>query len=152
VKHLVAICLVFLSVALTGVAHSQESNLVDLKQYQWQNRLLLIFAPSEDYPAYRFLADELRRQQNGVHDRDVLVFALMEKGQSRLGDSRLDHATGEALRNRFSVKQGTFTVILVGKDGGEKLRREERATLGEIFGLIDAMPMRRREMRGKTDR
>jgi hypothetical protein len=152
VKPLVAICLVFLSVALTGFAHSQESNLVDLKQYRWQNRLLLIFAPSEDYPAYRGLADELRRQQNGVHDRDLLVFSLLEKGQSRLGDSRLDHATGEALRNRFSAKQGTFMVVLIGKDGGEKLRREEGGTLREIFGLIDTMPMRRREMQGKTDR
>jgi len=47
---------------------------------------------------------------------------------------------------------GTFMVVLIGKDGGEKLRREEGATLGEIFGLIDTMPMRRREMRGKTDR
>jgi hypothetical protein len=152
VKHLVAICLVFVSGALTGFAYSRESNLADLKHYQWQNRLLLIFAPSEDYPAYRFLADELRRQQDGVHDRDVLVFSLLEKGQSRLGDGRLDQATGEALRKRFSVKQGTFTVILIGKDGGEKLRREEGANLGEIFGLIDTMPMRQREMRRKTDR
>jgi hypothetical protein len=43
-------------------------------------------------------------------------------------------------------------VILIGKDGGEKLSREEGTTLGEIFGLIDTMPMRRREMRRKTDR
>jgi len=50
------------------------------------------------------------------------------------------------------AKQGAFTVVLIGKDGGEKLRREEGANLGEIFGLIDTMPMRRREMRGKTDR
>ena len=110
------------------------------------------FSPSEDYPAYRFLADELRRQQNGVHDRDVLVFALMEKGQSRLGDAGLDKAAGELLRKRFSVKQGAFTVVLIGKDGGEKLRREEETTLGEIFGLIDTMPMRRMEMRKKSDR
>jgi type I restriction enzyme, R subunit len=41
VKHLVAICLVFVSGTLTGFAHSHESNLVDLKQYQWQNRLEL---------------------------------------------------------------------------------------------------------------
>jgi hypothetical protein len=43
-------------------------------------------------------------------------------------------------------------VVLIGKDGGEKLRREEGGTLREIFGLIDTMPMRRREMQGKTDR
>jgi hypothetical protein len=152
VKHLVAICLVFLSGALTGFAHSRESNLANPKQYQWQNRLLLIFAPSGDYPAYRFLADELRRQQDGVYDRDVLVFSLLEKGQSRLGDDRLDQATGEALRRRFSIKQGTFAVILIGKDGGEKLSREEGTTLREIFRLIDTMPIRQREMRRKTKR
>jgi hypothetical protein len=151
-KHLAAICLVFVSGALTGFAHSRESNLANLKQYQWQNRLLLIFAPSEDYPAYRLLADELRRQQDGVYDRDVLVFSLLEKGQSRLGDASLDQATGETLRKRFSIKQGTFAVILIGKDGGEKLSREEDTTLGEIFGLIDTMPMRQSEVRRKNER
>ena len=151
-KHLVAICLVFVSGALTGFAYSRESNLVDLKKYQWQNRLLLIFAPSEDYPAYRFLADELRRQQDGVHDRDVLVFSLLEEGQSRLGDARLEKTTVEALKKRFSIKKGAFTMVLIGKDGSEKLRREEGTTLGEIFGLIDTMPMRRMEMRKKSDR
>ena len=115
-------------------------------------RLLLIFAPSEDHPDCRFLADELRRQPDRVHDRDVLVFSILEKGQSRLGDVRLDKAAGELLRKRFPVKQGAFTVVLIGKDGGEKLRREEGVTIGEIFGLIDTMPMRRREMWGRTDR
>ena len=43
-----------------------------------------------------------------------------------------------------------ITVVLIGKDGGEKLRREKGATLGEIFGLIDTMPMSRREMQGKS--
>jgi hypothetical protein len=105
VKHLVIICLVFVSGALTGFAYSRDSNLANLKQYQWQNRLLLIFAPSEDYPAYHLLADKLNRQQGGVFDRDVLVFSLLEKGQSRLGDSGLDQATGEAFRKRFSIKQ-----------------------------------------------
>jgi hypothetical protein len=42
-------------------------------------------------------------------------------------------------------------VILVGKDGGEKLRRTEYITLKDIFSLIDAIPMLQANMkeRGK---
>ena len=39
--------------------------------------------------------------------------------------------------------------VLVGKDGGEKDRRRE-LDLERIFGMVDAMPMRRREMEGRS--
>jgi hypothetical protein len=39
--------------------------------------------------------------------------------------------------------------VLVGKDGTVKLQREGMTALKDIFGLIDSMPMRRREIRGK---
>jgi hypothetical protein len=151
-KLFVVICLVLASGAAAGMAHSREVNPVDLKQYRWQNRLLLIFAPAADHPAYRSLADALRREPDEVRDRDLLVFSLLEQGESRLGDARLDKAAVAALTKRFAVKPGAFTVILIGKDGGEKLRRAESVTLGEIFARIDTMPMRRQEMREKTGR
>ena len=40
-------------------------------------------------------------------------------------------------------------ILLVGKDGGVKLRSEEPVSIQRIFDLIDSMPMRRREMREK---
>jgi hypothetical protein len=40
---------------------------------------------------------------------------------------------------------------LVGKDGGIKLKRGDQVDLREIFGLIDSMPMRQREMRQKIE-
>lgn len=42
-----------------------------------------------------------------------------------------------------------FTFILVGRDGGEKLRSSEVVSAEKLFGLIDAMPMRKDEMRRK---
>jgi hypothetical protein len=44
-----------------------------------------------------------------------------------------------------------FLVRLLGKDGGEKLRRETPVPVGEILALIDAMPMRREERRRRPD-
>jgi hypothetical protein len=43
--------------------------------------------------------------------------------------------------------QADFEVLVVGKDGGVKLRRPAPVTASDIMGLIDAMPMRRAEMR-----
>ena len=43
--------------------------------------------------------------------------------------------------------QTAFEVLLVGKDGGVKLRREKPVAASEITALIDTMPMRRNEMR-----
>lgn len=40
-----------------------------------------------------------------------------------------------------------FQVLLIGKDGGVKLRRTAPVAASEITTLIDSMPMRRREMR-----
>lgn len=40
-----------------------------------------------------------------------------------------------------------FEVILVGLDGGIKLRQDQPATTDKIFSLIDSMPMRQHEMR-----
>jgi hypothetical protein len=48
------------------------------------------------------------------------------------------------------LRPGTFTVHLVGKDGGVKLRREGPLALDELFAVIDAMPMRREERRQRS--
>lgn len=45
-------------------------------------------------------------------------------------------------------RKGVF-VILIGKDGGEKLASEKPVTLVELYGLIDSMPIRKQEMRAK---
>jgi len=61
----------------------------------------------------------------------------------------LSQRVADSLRERFSVKPGDFVVVLIGKDGGEKLPTEPNVNLGNTFGLIDSMPMGQQEMRGK---
>ena len=80
----------------------------------------------------------------------MIVFQIYETGSSFKGMSELDHEMADKLRRNFSVAPGQLTVILVGKDGGVKLRRNEQVNLNEIFLLIDGMPMRREEMRRKN--
>ena len=51
------------------------------------------------------------------------------------------------VRGRLGIGPTDFRILLIGKDGGVKASYSEVPELSEVFGLIDAMPMRRDEMR-----
>ena len=53
----------------------------------------------------------------------------------------------DILRDRFSVPDSQFRVVLIGLDGGAKLTSDEVVPTQRLFGLIDGMPMRQREIR-----
>ena len=133
--------------AVSGLARDPVS--IDLNSFKWKNRLLFVFASSEEDRFYLALKEEIARQGMEIRDRDLLVFEVFEKGESRLGKERLSSGQVLALRKHLSVPSGQFMIILIGKDGGEKLRQDRLVELKEIFGIIDAMPMRQQEMRKK---
>jgi hypothetical protein len=122
-------------------------NKIDLEDYKWENRLIFIFAPSSNHPGYQAKKSEIESEIPEIIDRDLVVFELFEDGKSKVGDSLLGAEAVTFLREKFHVEPGKFTVILVGKDGGEKLRGDDKVSLTEIFSLIDAMPMRQQEMK-----
>ena len=67
-------------------------------------------------------------------------------GQGQANGAAMPAADASALRARFEVPSDGFAVILVGKDGLEKLRGTAPIEMAKIFETIDAMPMRRQEM------
>ena len=69
-----------------------------------------------------------------------------------MNTAQIDPQTSASLRKQFDIPQKTFTLILLGKDGSIKLKRNDRVKLDEIFTLIDSMPMRKEEMRQKGQR
>ena len=103
--------------------------------YRWKSRVIVALTPSATDP-------NLDRQRRLYHD--------MGHG-ARERDLVLVEAVGPspaaaALRRRFDVVSG-FTALLIGKDGGEKLRSDTPVGPADLFPLIDTMPMRQQEMR-----
>ena len=59
---------------------------------------------------------------------------------------------GEYLYKSYQIKlDEPFTVILIGKDGGEKYRSNSILDVDRLFAMVDAMPMRQAEMRQTKD-
>ncbi len=135
---------------MVGSNSGQPQRTLDLSTYTWKNRLLLVFAPREQDETFQNFIEKLQGQEDQMTDRDLIIFSIFESGESRLGDSSIDPHSAASLRDRFSIPPGQFMVVLVGKDGGEKLRRNSDVELKEIFSLIDSMPMRQREMRERV--
>lgn len=121
----------------------RELNLAD---FRWKNRIVLLFAPTPDDDvcvSFRRAWEGLRTEVNA---RDLLLVEAYESGESRIGTTPLAGASVAQLRDRFKVASGAVVFVLIGKDGMEKLRKTT-ISMDELFGTIDAMPMRQREMR-----
>jgi hypothetical protein len=139
----------FISVALT-ICTPKETMPMDLTQFQWKNRLLFLFAEDASHPLFRNLQSQIMVQKAEVDDRDLIVFEVPARGPARMNNTPLDRKDADSIRTHFAIPSNTFSLILVGKDGGIKLKREDRVDLREVFGLIDSMPMRQREMQQKN--
>jgi hypothetical protein len=118
-----------------------------LQNLVWERRVLVVLAPTPDDAR----AAETRRRFDGrtceAADRDLTMVLAPARGEGRIDERPLTRAEVDTLRARFRAGGKDFLVVLVGKDGGEKLRLAEPPALEQVFALIDGMPMRRAEMR-----
>ncbi len=129
-------------------ACTQPQDMPDLSDYQWKNRLVLIFAPTPEAEPYQQLISQIEKDQPQLIDRDIKVFHFLEEGQSYVGDQTINATNTDEIRQEYRIQQGKTTVVLIGKDGGEKKRQMgTEIDLKSLYTLIDSMPMRRREMR-----
>ena len=81
-----------------------------------------------------------------LEDQSQTLATLPENPTLRLSSQESDQT---AARRRFKLSPGDFTVIVVGKDGGEKLRSHQPIPFARLRDTIDRMPMRQQEMHEK---
>jgi hypothetical protein len=119
-----------------------------LQPYRWENRVLLVFSPVEEYDLLQAQRDFMEQDADGYTERDLATFYLFpKKGTDPTGET-LSLGTAADFYQTYGVERDEFVVILIGKDGGEKLRRTGEVMPPDLlFDTIDAMPMRQREIR-----
>lgn len=123
-----------------------------LKVHQWDHRLLLLFYPKPNDPRAEAIKQNIAGLACGLEERDLLFADLPMNSKPRFADAVVPARAATAIRQHFRVGDREFAVVLVGKDGGEKLRLHEIPDIDAIFDLIDGMPMRMAEMRERSGR
>ena len=116
-----------------------------LEKYRWEHRLLLVFARDADSALYRRQQEMLLVAERGLNEREMIIIFVIRDAVSTKGRPAAPVAAVN-LRDAYGVLPHEFRVVLLGKDGGVKLRQEEPISMADLFALIDSMPMRQREM------
>ena len=111
-----------------------------LEQYRWKNRILIIF--SHDTGFMEEQKRILKNVRSGLVDRDMILFGFDEDNPPFISKESLNL---ETLQESLSIRDDS--VVLLGKDGYVKATWESIVDPRIIFDIIDAMPMRQREMR-----
>lgn len=116
--------------------YSLDNKKINLDDYKWNNRVILLFADDRNNKQLRQQLKILEENPEGNNDRDIKILRVLKNSKQNQG-----------LFNEYDVK-GDFQFILIGKDGGKKLRNKAPVLLEKIYEKIDAMPMRKLEMIG----
>ncbi|QLE01704.1 DUF4174 domain-containing protein [Galbibacter sp. BG1] len=133
---------IFLMLVVVGFhAKSQNMDLTDLK---WKNRIVVVKYnnPIEVKNAEQTQLFLKNDQEN--KDRDLLIFSI-DPEKAYMGEQKTSQKP-EQFWEQLHLKQDFEGVILIGKDGGIKLKKEFLVQPEEVYALIDTMPMRKREM------
>ena len=124
-----------------------SSSAQSLQQHQWEDRIILIFADSEDNEFYQEQLQHLQANEAELKDRDLVVYRILDQKAFQPGGKPMERDWADALRSSYQGEEKSFLFVLIGKDGGVKLRSNREVEVKKLFALIDGMPMRRAEMR-----
>ena len=117
----------------------------NLESFKWENRVLLLKDSDYNSKELRAQLNLLQDHPEKLRDRDILIFLVTN-------DAVLDTKKKKTTLNSRQIVE-TYGLkdfqglILIGKDGGIKLKESFIVDPKAIFTLIDSMPMRKSEMK-----
>jgi hypothetical protein len=135
--------------AAVGPAQAMAAELSD---YRWESRPLLLFAPTDSDPRLVETMRRIEASRCDFVDRDIVLGRIVTEGTSTLDGHVVDPTQAQRLVSEFGIGADSFSVVLIGKDGGEKLRVAGIPDLQAIYAVIDGMPMRARETSANPSR
>lgn len=123
-----------------------KMNAQGLESYQWKNRIVVLKGNTSTKNLLQEQLQLLESQSEAFSERDVKFFVIVADKVINSSGNEVAVSSGEIIK-KFSLVDFEG-VVLIGKDGGVKMKEPFIVTPNELFTLIDAMPMRRSEMNG----
>ena len=125
---------------------SEQAVSQHIDDYQWKNRILLLVDLAPDSKALTSQLQEFNSEARGLTERDLVIFRVTPNAvyTSKGKPTKMD---AMEIYKDYRLDPNFSGTILIGKDGGAKLKKSFEVSTKTIFDLIDGMPMRRAEMR-----
>lgn len=118
-----------------------------LDKHKWKERVLIVTASSPSNVGYKRQDQLLTKGKKGMKDRGLVIYRLYADHWLGPKNTMLTEEEAQIIYDRYNINSDTFSVILLGKDGGVKMNKNDIVSTRELFQLIDSMPMRQQEMK-----
>ncbi|MGH1384611.1 DUF4174 domain-containing protein [Kordia sp.] len=129
-----------------------NSHAQDLNSHQWENRIIIV--KTTDIASEKFQAqlNEFKNVANEMIERKFVFYMIVGDDFTFINykDLTLNNVgkiygkLAKILNDKYD-----FEIILIGLDGGIKLKQVEVITYKKLFDKVDSMPMRSNEIRRK---
>ena len=92
--------------------------------------------------------EALQNNENGLIERKLIIYQI-EQHRYKIGLMDNEWQNSTKLYKKYKEKNTPFEIVLIGLDGGIKLRQSNLLTCEALFSIIDVMPMRREEIKNR---
>lgn len=132
------------------IFYGMTSKAQNLQQYQWQNRIIVVYADEPELDLLTKQLELLTEEPSELSERKLLVIQA-HKDRYKKNFPENSEWVSSSLKDELKISTKTkFEVFLLGLDGGIKLRQQEIVQTEKLFSLIDGMPMRKAEIKRKV--
>jgi hypothetical protein len=137
------------NILLYGATEVDDTNsayapMKSLKQFQWNNRVFVVFTDKDNSRATR-QENQLLSDREALGERDIVVLKLCGSSVKTIFGSA-EGLEGDKIGEELDAHEAReFGASLLGKDGTVKLKVSKPISTGELFAIIDSMPMRAAE-------
>ncbi len=125
----------------------------NLDKHRWQNRILIFKTTDAKNAKYQRQLKEFKNSFAGLRERKIILYQIIGSRYQLIDyEQRNQHNIWQDVKmvnNRIIDKLTDFEVILIGLDGGIKLKQTELLSEQGLYKIIDRMPVRLEELRNK---
>lgn len=90
----------------------------------------------------------LSKEKQGLAERKLKIYQFTKDKYTTIFSTAWQ--SSNVKKRKYVNKSDDFKVILIGLDGGVKLKQTEILSTEKLFTIIDGMPMRKRELNQKN--
>ncbi|TQI69544.1 uncharacterized protein DUF4174 [Gramella sp. Hel_I_59] len=138
-----------LTLLIILIFYGMTSKAQDLQQYQWENRIIVVYSNDTELDLVSKQLDLLTEEPKELSERKLILIQVHSNQYKTIFPENSEWVSSY-LKDKLKISVKTeFEVFLLGLDGGIKLRQQEIVQTEKLFSLIDGMPMRKAEIRRK---
>jgi len=115
----------------------------EMVKHQWKERVLLLLTDAVQNSVFKEQVDIFKTESTNFKERKLIIYKVTPKGYIK-GNKWF---YTDKFHKYYKKNKSTFEIVLLGLDGNIKLRQSTLLKNKDLYDLIDAMPMRKNEIR-----